>query len=674
MQASPHTHTLWQETLNNHPRGLIVTTLAIVGAGLVLDPYLGPWFRTWLIASLALTGLRFALYLASRSSTLAPPDDHHQRALALAHRVGVLASGLSWAILAWNATPLLEGSHQLALLIILSAMAAGATGTLAPLRIMGKVYVLLLILPACYQLGLIGSTDSLTLAGLGLIFTWAMCGAHESNHELLQHAIQLANDKEYLIGELSRHAEQVLKINAELEARVAERTHCLHEMAHRDLLTGLLNRRGISTLEAQAQPITPDKHCMVVFIDLDRFKHINDTLGHDIGDLVLQAVAHRLETSAQHLAQQLGSPRYGVCRWGGDEFVFCLLGIHPPLQQINPALADLHTQLAQGYDIQGRELNVGASIGYAVENHGLCSIPGLISSADLAASEAKRLGRGQVVVMTPQLLELQHRRLRLLDALPRATQDGSFHLAFQPIVCATHHQPLAFEALLRWSCPGLGSISPAEFIPLAENSDQIIRLGAWVLTEACTQATGWPCAPGRPPLKVAVNTSIKQLVSSRFVAQIKHALAQSGLPPERLIVEITESVFDEINIEQTLSNLLALQHLGIEIHVDDFGTGYSSLSRLQEFPLQAVKIDKSFVHSGDERALTVIEGTILIAHKFGLRVIAEGVETEAQAATLTRLGVDEFQGYLYGRPSPDVGPWLRAQALPVTAHAAPQQG
>jgi EAL domain-containing protein (putative c-di-GMP-specific phosphodiesterase class I) len=313
--------------------------------------------------------------------------------------------------------------------------------------------------------------------------------------------------------------------------------------------------------------------------------------------------------------------------------------------------------------VSGLSIQAGASIGYAQCAIGQEQMRDVLGWADLAAAEAKRQGRGRVVMMTDALLRLQRRRLLLLDALATATVDRSLSLAYQPIVAAADGRVVAMEALLRWNNPRTGPISPAEFIPLAESSDHIISLGQWVLMQACREAAGWPAAPGMAPPRIAINTSIKQLMSSQFIAQLTGVLDTTGLAPTRLVAEVTESVFDEGHIEQTLSNLLALKQLGVEIHLDDFGTGYSSLSRLQEFPLHAVKIDKSFVHSQDPRSWTVIEAAVLIAHSFGLRIIAEGIETPQQAEALARLGVDEFQGYWFGRPDPDALRWQDQSAL-----------
>jgi diguanylate cyclase len=653
---------LWRETLHNHPQGLLVNTAAVLGTAGVLHAAPLGWLLAWVGASLGLSWLRVLLYLRCRRELQQAPARQPPASLLAAHHLGVTAAGLLWAALAWWGIAHLAGAQQFTVLVILSALAGGATGTLAPMRLTGKLYVLLLLLPACAQLGLHGGIEHLSLAVLGAIFAAVMLTSHEANHKLLVHAIALALDKAGLIEQLSAQTEQVVRANAELEERVAHRTGELHHMAHHDQLTGLLNRRGL--LAGVPAVETPEQALVsAIFIDLDRFKRINDGLGHEWGDLALQAVAQRLAAQAAQLAGDIAAWHHGVGRWGGDEFVVCLLHPAGSARALAQGVEQLQRVLSQPYPVLERTLDLGASLGCATQPLPPdLALQQPIGHADLAASEAKRLGRGRVVFTSPALLARQQRRVQLSEALATATTDGSLHLVYQPIVAAGDGQIVALEALLRWHCPGFGEVSPAEFIPLAEESDQIVRIGAWVLQQACRTAAQW--AGGHAP-KVAVNTSIKQLVWPHFAAQVAEALQACGLPPDHLVVEVTESVFDELNSQQALANLQALKALGVEIHVDDFGTGYSSLSRLLAFPLHAVKIDKSFVLAQDERAMAVIEGTVLMAHRFGLHVIAEGVETADQASALARLGVDELQGYHCGRPSRDTGQPMRPAANAV---------
>ena len=656
---------LWRETLQNHPQGLLVNTAAILGTTYILSPAPLAWLLPWVGASLGLSWLRLLLYLRCRRALGSLTPAQPQTRLQTVHHLGVAAAGGLWAALAWWSIAQLGGTQQFTVLVILSALAGGATGTLAPMRLTGKLYGLLLLLPACGQLWRHGGAEHVSLAVLGVIFAAVMLVSHEANHKLLVHAIDLAQDKAGLIEQLSAQAEQVVRANTELEDRVARRTHELHHMAHHDLLTGLLNRRGLlAELDEAGAPA--EARVSAVFIDLDRFKRINDGLGHDWGDLALQSVATRLKGLAERMAGELDAWHHRVGRWGGDEFIVCLMHPAARADRLQASVERLQRALARPHEVQERSLDLGASVGCASQAlvpEG--SLPQAIGDADLAASEAKRLGPGRLVFITPALLARQQRRVQLSAALATAPFDGSLHLVFQPIVAAADGHTVALEALLRWHCAGFGAISPVEFIALAEEADQIVPIGAWVLQQACRTAAEW--AGTGPVPKVAVNTSIKQLVWPPFADQVAETLQACGLAPDRLVVEVTESVFDDVNSQQALANLQALKKLGVEIHVDDFGTGYSSLSRLLDFPLHAVKIDKSFVLAQNDRAMAVIEGTVLMAHRFGLHVIAEGVETAAQASALARLGVDELQGYHCGRPSRDAGQPLRPARPAVAA-------
>lgn len=641
---------LWRETLHHHLKGVMVNVVAISSAILILRTNAPAWFAVWVTASLTLTAMRALLYVDCRRALRRAPQAAPARIRVVAHTLMIALSGGLWGALGWWGMPAFSGAQQFAILVMLSSLAGGATGTLAPLRVTGKLYVLLLTVPACARILALGSDTHLLLSVMGGVFAWVMISSHQTNHALLTRSITLARDKEALIDALSAKTEQVLKINSELEGRVAARTRELERLARHDALTDLLNRRGMLAAEPVLRACV-DAWLLTLFIDLDRFKQINDGLGHDWGDLVLCEVGRRL---AEPSPTPAASPCPGlVGRWGGDEFIVCQVR-----KQITPgaatAIADaLRARLAEPCMIQGRVLRLDASIGVDLSRlDGEASLPAAIGRADLAASEAKRLGRGRMVVYRPVLLDRQQRRLALSVALNTAHRDGSLRLVFQPIVSAASGQPAAFEALLRWQPAGFGDVSPDEFIALAEESEHILRIGDWALRQACAAAVHWPAGPDGQRPKVAVNTSIRQLVCADFADRVAAALADSGLPATRLAIEVTETVFDDANLQQTRDTLCALHRLGAEIHLDDFGTGYSSLSRLCELPLHAIKIDKHFVLSPDARALTVIEGAVRIAHCFGLRVIAEGVESAEHATTLAQLGVDELQGYFFGRPQP----------------------
>jgi EAL domain-containing protein (putative c-di-GMP-specific phosphodiesterase class I) len=294
-------------------------------------------------------------------------------------------------------------------------------------------------------------------------------------------------------------------------------------------------------------------------------------------------------------------------------------------------------------------LQLGASVGLArAPDHGQ-QLSSLIGAADLAAMEAKRLGGGQVCEYTLELSSAWRRRREIERALAKATLDGSLVLHYQPIV-GRDGVARQLEALLRWESAVLGPVSPVEFIPIAEESGAIQAIGDWVLDAACRDAAGWQSV--HPTLSVAVNVSMPQLRSESFHDRIVAALERHALAADRLVIEVTESAFAETRDEQVLRTLCAIAEMGVRIEVDDFGIGYSSLSRLHRYPLAAIKIDRQFVTTLDDSARTIVAAVRLIADRFGLVVIAEGVEDAARANALLDMGADALQGYWLGRPKP----------------------
>ncbi len=360
-----------------------------------------------------------------------------------------------------------------------------------------------------------------------------------------------------------------------------------------------------------------------------------------------------------------------VARWGGDEFV---VTIPLPADDADRGMRlamNLRERITAPLTVEGELLNVGVSIGVARFPRDGNSASELIRAADLAAAEVKRSNRGHILVYHDLLSRVQKRRLDISLALRDAVIDGSLHLVYQPIVDAASGRVVALEALLRWEHAVLGSVRPEEFIQIAEESDRIVELGEWVLKRACTDAMVWGNGPDAPA--VAVNVSLRQLLTSGFVETVLEALKTAGLPAARLDLEVTESVFGEQHLLPALEALVRLRKLGARVHVDDFGTGYSSLSRLHEFPLDALKIDRSFVHAIHGHGRAIIEGAILIARRFGLRVIAEGVESVEQAAVLHALGVDQLQGHMLAKP--DEAPHVaRIEPHWLDTHTAQEAG
>jgi len=633
---------LLRQAMANSRASLLVTLSASAGLAWDIGTDETPWTYAWLGAVVALSVLRWVLDLGLRWRLNRGAEVQAQTLLRL-HCAGLLGAGLLWSWMGWFGLAGQASEGQYKILIILSAMAGGATGVLAPLRRTGPVFIAMMLLPACVQLAL-SPRPQMVLALLGGVFCVVMVIGHRNNHRLILRSLSLQEANLDLIQDLQAKNAEVQAMNHRLEDRVAQRTEDLRTMAHHDALTGLYNRRGLvqglDRLLAHSSSAASGDVLGVLFLDLDRFKQINDGIGHDVGDLVLAQVARRFQACIPEQAV------FG--RWGGDEFIVIMGGV-ADVRTLAWQVADqLRVCLDEAIEAQGERLNLGVSIGLAMYPSQASSPAELIRAADLAAAEAKRQGRDRVVEFQDVMMGTQRRRLEISLALRAATTDNSLSLVYQPIVDARTGRVSALEALLRWRSPMVGEVHPEEFIPIAEESDRIVPIGAWVLNQACAAAVLW--GDQAMPPKVAVNVSVRQLLRADFPAVVAAALHASGLPADRLALEVTESVFAEQNSANALAALDQLHGMGVQIDVDDFGTGYSSLSRLREFPLDAVKIDRSFVQVLDGPSCAIIEGTVLMARRFGLVVIAEGVETREQAQHLLAMGVDAFQGFLLGRP------------------------
>jgi diguanylate cyclase (GGDEF)-like protein len=376
----------------------------------------------------------------------------------------------------------------------------------------------------------------------------------------------------------------------------------------------------------------------VLSVNLDRFKQINDTMGHPVGDALLKQ-------SAERLAKIIGDAEK-IGRLGGDEFLIVLQDTHD-----RGALGDLATQLIESlshpYSINGSRCIVGASVGIAVNPYDGMTSEELLRNADLALHAAKGSGRGRVRFFATDLLKAAEDRRVLEHDLMDALANGEIAVHYQPVVSAKTNEVSGFEALMRWNHPKRGRISPAVFIPIAEEANLIPALGEWTLRRACLDAAGWP-----GELRVAVNVSPIQFASDALPGIVASALANSGLPPERLELEITESVFLG-DTSETDARFATLKRLGVRLALDDFGTGYSSLGYLKTAPFDKIKIDQSFVRgTTDEgaRNQAIIAAIVALANAMGMETTAEGIESFDQLETMHQLGVSHIQGYLYSRP------------------------
>ncbi|HEX8956256.1 MAG TPA: EAL domain-containing protein [Burkholderiaceae bacterium] len=419
----------------------------------------------------------------------------------------------------------------------------------------------------------------------------------------------------------------------------------LHQLAHYDVLTNLPNRRTFAERIQHEIDLAVRRNTMlaVVFIDIDHFKTINDSLGHATGDLVLQAVANRLRNCLR-----IGDT---VARIGGDEFVVLLEG-NSKRETFERVAHKLAESLTEAVMIDEREMYVAASMGISVFPHDGTDSETLLRNADTAMYRAKTAGRNCWRFFDESMAAHATRRLELETALRRAAERSELVLVYQPQRSLHSDRVVAVEALLRWQRPERGMVSPMEFIPLAEDSGLIVPIGEWVLFTACTQAAAW-WHEYKVELRVAVNVAAKQIRHKGFVEQVRDTLAITGLPARFLELEITESSIIE-NVDESVSKLHQLKQLGVSVAIDDFGTGYSSLSYLKQLPVDRLKIDRSFVKDtpDDIDDCAIVRTVISMSHNLGLSVIAEGVETQRQLDFLRAQHCDEIQGYLLSVPLP----------------------
>jgi len=436
-------------------------------------------------------------------------------------------------------------------------------------------------------------------------------------------------------------------------------------LAEHDVLTELPNRAmAIERLRlALLQAERSGQRVAVLFLDLDRFKQVNDSLGHHVGDELLRSVAQRLRDTVRAVDI--------VSRLGGDEFVVVLAGVDAADEVTQVVHQRLIPRLRQAHEVGGVSLQVSCSVGIAIYPDDDRDPDALMRQADAAMYEAKAAGKDQARFFTAAMTERAQARLRLEGRLRRAHEAGALQLHWQPRVAAQGGQLRGVEGLLRWHDAELGAISPAEFVPIAEETGLIVPIGAWVIEQACAQIAAWRQA-GLPAFGVSINLSARQLGDAGLVDTVREALHRHAVPPAQLELELTESVIMErASVHQ--ARVHALRSLGVSIAIDDFGTGYSSLAYLSRLPCDRLKIDRAFVHDllADATARAIVHATINLGHTLGLIVVAEGVEREEEADVLRQAGCDELQGYLYARPlaEPDLRRWMAQHLAPPPVEA-----
>ena len=436
----------------------------------------------------------------------------------------------------------------------------------------------------------------------------------------------------------------VVAIIRDVSERKEAEARILH-MARHDALTNLPNRRLLKELLAQAIARAAgeaDSAVVVGFIDLDGFKMINDGLGHSAGDALLLEVSARMQACLRQ--------HHCLGRFGGDEFVLVMPWQASGLDAAQQVLEQIRNEIARTITLGEQEVRISCSIGVAIYPEHGADAEDLLIKADLAMYRAKEAGKNQFLFYDEEMNSSILSKLSLLEDMRSALAHGQFHLVYQPKVNLHSGQMFGVEALLRWQHPLRGLVSPLHFIPLAEESGLIVALGDWVLRTACAQNRAWQDA-GLAPISMAVNVSARQFDDPELVANVRQALADSGLAASGLELEVTESLIMR-DMGNAVAKMRALTAMGLSLSIDDFGTGFSSLSSLKTYPVSTLKIDQSFVRdlSSNPDDQAIARAIIALAHQLDLRVIAEGVETQEQRAFLFENGCDEMQGYLYSRP------------------------
>ncbi|SDH42657.1 MULTISPECIES: bifunctional diguanylate cyclase/phosphodiesterase [unclassified Duganella] len=428
----------------------------------------------------------------------------------------------------------------------------------------------------------------------------------------------------------------------------------IRRLAYCDSLTGIPNRQAfLETLEAElVRSRKANKKFAVLFMDLDAFKRINDTLGHDVGDHLLQAVSERLrDTTRPGDLVSRTEAGTNLARLGGDEFTILI----PDLERVEDALNVAHRvkeAMRRPFQLGVHEIFVTASIGISLYPEDGEDCNSLLKYADTAMYHAKNCGKNNAKLYSSSLTMQIMSHVKLEVGLRKALQNDELYLLYQPQIDVASARITGFEALVRWRHPERGVISPTEFIPLAEETGLIVPIGEWVLRAACQQAVAWQ-TPGKPPVRVAVNLSAKQFKDENLAPIVQSALHDSGLTAELLELELTEGTLMD-DARATLATLEQLRGIGVHLSIDDFGTGYSSMNYLKRFDVRALKIDKSFISGlpADAENAAITRAIIAMAHGLKMAVVAEGVETGAQLALLQQYGCDMVQGYHLGHPSP----------------------
>jgi diguanylate cyclase (GGDEF)-like protein len=586
---------------------------------------------------------------------------------------GAVASGLVWGSAGVVLYAPESIMHQVFLAFVVGGMVVGAAATLTPIFSVFVLFTVCAVSPLIARYLVTGDPIHNAMAGMGVLFLAAMLVIGKRIHDTVADTLRLRFENQGLIAHLTataRHAaslnndliatqNDLRRTNEALESRVAERTAELEEAnrckdevlaqlefrASHDALTGLVNRVALhDALERLiAHGNRTGERLVILYLDLDRFKVINDSLGHASGDQLLMCIAERLKSCVRQSDV--------VARLGGDEFAVVLTNTAQAVSGASVARNILHA-VERPVAFLGNEVFTSTSIGVCVYPDDGTDADSLLKNADIAMYRAKQQGRARICFYTEDLNQKANERLGLESALRRAISREEFELHYQPRVRVRSQQITSLEALVRWRPTPDELIAPGRFIPLAEETGLIVPLGWWVLRAACTQMREWRDA-GHDHLRVAVNLSARQLREPGFVETLRTILDECGLEARYLELEITESVAMH-DPEEMRPLFEKLSQLGVTIALDDFGIGQSSLAYLKRFHIDSLKIDRSFVHgiNADATDESIVRSIIALGRNLNLAVIAEGVESEEQRAFLETEACDEMQGFLCSRPKP----------------------
>ncbi|MFA3792116.1 putative bifunctional diguanylate cyclase/phosphodiesterase [Aliiglaciecola sp. SL4] len=603
---------------------------------------------TWLSVVALITAFRFFDWLY----WLIKLRRTKYQALGARNRVvlGVISLSLMWCIYSvvfYESMDLTELALTFAMLCTLSS---GANSALSGHKKTAILYTVLLLTPASCMALFSGVTVHVFIGCLGILYNISITFSAARAADLTEETVKLRNENTHMLekmhqeiaendavhDELSQAYSQVIATKESLEKEVERRTDEIRMLSSLDPLTQLYNREAfIHQLSVTATKSIKSGHSVaLLFIDLNGFKKINDTLGHKVGDAVLVEIAGRIGAFAND---------YQAGRWGGDEFLMLLpYADHETAISVANALL---ARISQPLDVMSNQLCVSATIGIAMLPEHTSSETELVQLADFAMFEQKKLHLSEPRMFTQDLFENLKQIENLRNGLQEAISRKQLYLCYQPIVKCKTKEPWSFEALLRWNFND-NLVGPDTFIPLAEQTGLIHEIGAWVLNRACIDASQWQHSPNA---SVSVNVSITQLLDSDFIWILDKALKTSKLQPERLHLEITESMFAD-NKEKVKAKINAIKDRNVQVSIDDFGTGYSSLSQLQTLNFDTIKIDRSFVLNMHQGGEAIIKATLFIAKQFGCKTVAEGIETEQEALKLSEMGVDYLQGFLFSKP------------------------